>query len=201
MGTNYYAVIKAKNDLRDKLVELITNDDAADYDTIVNTACELYGDAVFDSGKKCLVGAKIHLGKKAHGWKFLWEHHLYTVNNGHVEETEIEPGHTIIKYVAEPKTLYSLYGDLTKDNIRLFLMRDDIDIYNEYRELQNKEEFIEWAFNTEGVDSLTCGRLREPKPVYDEWREPIIMGGYQIKLGATDFYSDGLRFAAFRDFS
>jgi len=200
MGTNYYAVIKAKNELRDKLIELIANGDTADYDTIVNMANELYGESVFNYGEKCLIGAKIHLGRKSYGWKFLWEHHLYTVDNGHVEETEVEPGHTIIKYVEEPKTLYSLYGDLTKDNIRSFLMRDNVDIYNEYGELQNKEEFIEWSFNTEGVDSLTCGKLREQKPLADEWREPIIMGGYQIEPGATDFYSDGLRFAAFRDF-
>ena len=203
MGTNYYARIKADKEKRDELVELITREDTAYYDRIVELANELYGDAFFVNSEQSLIGSVIHIGKKSYGWKFLWEHHLYIVKNGHIEERDIGKGRIKIEYVDDPDTLYSLYGKLSKKNIREFIMREDIDIYDEYGELQNKEEFIEWAFNTDGLDSITSQeRKRETVYQNEEWLEPIKMAGYEkkVKKNATDFYCDGLRFALFRDF-
>ena len=207
MGTNYYAKIRADKKKEKELIELITNGNTADYDKIVELTNELYGEAVFVNSKGCLVGSVIHIGKKSRGWKFLWEHHLYVVKNGHVEEEETQPGHSVLKYVEEPDTLYSLYGKLTKENIRKFIMREDIDIYDEYGELLDKNEFLEIAFSQDGLDSITARKEMSEKerrrPVYqaDEWLEPINMAGYKVRKNATDFSpNNGLRFAIFRDF-
>jgi hypothetical protein len=203
MGTNYYIRRKVDEEKRKELIQLITENDLSNSEKIKYLSEELYGKAEFINSEESLVGCEIHIGKKSRGWKFLWEHHLYEVRHGHIVEKEVNPGHKLIRYVEDPSTLYSLYGDLTKESIRKFVMDDDNELFDECGERCNKEAFLDMAFNSEGLDSKEYEKECPPRRRYvndDDTMKPLKMAGLKISNKDSDFYSDGLRFSVHHDF-
>jgi hypothetical protein len=64
MGTNFYARIIPSEKAKQELIDAINDDQ---YDVIEDLASELYGARNEYTG----IGARIHLGKRSGGWKFL----------------------------------------------------------------------------------------------------------------------------------
>lgn len=197
MGTNYYARIIPKEEDIKKLHELI---DLNDFRAIREKTCELYERFGPYSADAEPTGY-IHLGKRSGGWKFLWNPNLYTIRNGHY--SEIEPNHFI--YVIDPDTAYYLYP-LTKEGIKSFIDREDIEIFNEYNEKEDKEEFFEMALNwdKESWDSDSYHLAFPDEKVWNcknEYTDFLESLGYKLSKNKSDFYSDGLRFAGFTEFS
>ena len=196
MGMNYYARIIPKEEDIKKLHELI---DLNDFTAIRKKTCDLY-----ESFRPYSMDAKptgiIHLGKRSAGWKFLWNPNLYEIRNGHMKE--VEPGH--FKYIPDPDTPYYLYP-LTKEGIKSFIDREDIEIFNEYDEKLDKDEFFNEALSwgKEDLDSDSY-HLKYPnekdwicKNEYTDFLENL---GYKLSKNKSDFYSDGLRFSTSTDF-
>lgn len=185
MGTNYYARIIPKEKDKETLKKAIDNND---YNTITKLYNELYGELNEYNHK----GGEIHLGKASYGWKFLWNSNIHKYYD---DEYDINGNFiSVCKY-------WKPY-ELTKDGIREFIMRDDVEIYDEYGDLEDKEEFINYAFNKEGLDGYKY-HLEHPDEIV--WRDsedtlkPFRDLGYSPEYG--NFYSDGLRFSTSINFS
>jgi hypothetical protein len=196
MGTNYYARIIPKEEDIKKLHELINLND---FKAIREKTYELYERFEPYSADAEPTGY-IHLGKRSGGWKFLWNPNLYTIRNGHY--SEIEPNHFI--YVIDPDTAYYLYP-LTKEGIKSFIDREDIEIFNEYNEKEDKEEFFKMALNwdKESWDSDSYHLAFPDEKVWNcknEYTDFLESLGYKLSKDKSDFYSDDLRFATSTDF-
>lgn len=186
MGTNYYARIIPREEDKQTLKEAI---DANDYSTIESMVKEMYS-SLDEYTRK---GGEIHLGKSSCGWKFLWNSNLHEYCDG---------------YFGQDKHFMPIYKqwspyELTKEGITKFVMRPDVEIYDEYGELLNKEEFLNYAFNKEGIDAEEYNT----NPKYDagwcfeeseETLRKFTSLGFNPKYG--EFYSDGLRFSTSIDF-
>ena len=97
---------------------------------------------------------------------------------------------------------YRLRYPLTKQGITDYIMRDDIVVINEYGEVQDKEEFLDMAFNwfPDGLDSSTSGSNNYW--CFTKEQEPFKELGFTFSNDfQSDFISDGLRFSIFDDFS
>ena len=207
MSTNYYARILPAKEQRK---ELHTAIDANDFHLIKQLTAELYGRLEKSYDNDELIGGEVHLGKRAGGWKFLWNPNVYVVRHGHSEKDTCN--HYI--WVEEPSTPLYLYP-LTKQGIHDFIFREDVLIYDEYGELQDKEEFwnmaLLWGYekDDEGWDGACyeayerkTNRNYTPYPVLGELTDLLKAEGYKFtSYTNSDFYSDGLRFAGFTDFS
>lgn len=175
MGTNYYARIIPSEKDKQKLIDAINNNK---FDVIEDIASEMYGGRDRYTGK----GSVIHLGKRAGGWKFLWNPNVVKVWDNDVHEYT-------------PNYVYPL----TKEGITNFVMREDVIITDEYGEVQNSKEFLEMAFNwcKDGLD----GKEYQTNPKYkaghcypDKERDEFWRNlGYNPEY--YNFYSDGLRFS------
>ena len=148
-----------------------------------------------------IIGGEVHLGKLSHGWKFLWNPNVFVIRQGHLEDTP-----TGRKYVPDPSIPKYLYP-LTKQGLHDFIFREDVLVYDEYGERQDKEEFwkfaLEWGQPNEWD---AAGYEKEYKehiyPVTGELTDLLRQEGYEFtSYSNSDFYSDGLRFAGFTDFS
>ena len=215
MGTNFYARIIPTKKRKDELKQLIDTDNFSEIETEIS---KTYGRFSVDySGE--LSGGEVHIGKRSAGWKFLWNPNIYIVRHGHCEWEEVEPGHKVSHWIEDPDTYYYLYP-LTKEGIKKFIDREDVRIFDEYGEEQDKEEFFEMAVNwTTWKDK--DGQVSEAwdGKSYEEWEKKnnpnrriykcsgeyvdmLIKEGYEPNnLSLSDFYSDGLRFATTNDFS
>lgn len=206
MGTNYYAHIIPTRERRDEIKRLV---DENDFDKLKDLVHETYG----KRDKYNVNGGTVHLGKKSGGWKFLWDTNQFIVDEGeyNIKEKEWIP----------KKVLHKAY-DLTKQSIMDFCRRQDVEIYNEYREKLTPEEFFEEAFDDDSLwygepklDSLMYYQKLDEKGCNDDtdayymyrsnnketqmkWEE---LGFKFEKPWQSDFYSDGLRFSIFEDFS
>ena len=194
MGTNYYLHIIPTKERKKELYDAI---EANDFHLIRQLTNEMYGELekTYDNE---LIGGEVHLGKSSCGWKFLWNPNVYVVRNGHMESVN-----GTRKYIPDPNTPLYLYP-LTKQGLHDFIFREDILVYDEYEKLQDKEEFWQMALKKEGWDA--AGYEQEyPKhiyPVTGELTDLLKAEGYQFTSRSnSDFYSDGLRFAGFTDFS
>lgn len=181
MGTNFYARIIPSEKAKQELIEAINNDQ---YNIIEDLASELYGSRNEYSG----LGSVIHLGKRSGGWKFLWNPNIVKV----WDSDACEYAHNYVY-------------PLTREGITNFVMREDVEIKDEYGEVQDPAKFLEMAFNwcKDGLD----GKKYYDNPKYDAgtyypdherdnfWRSL----GY--KPECYDFYSDGLRFSTSVSFS
>lgn len=181
MGTNYYARIIPREEDKQSLKEAIDNND---YDTILNLTTELY-DKLNEFTHK---GGEIHLGKSSCGWKFLWNSniHYYSVWEKHT---------TIMKH--------SMPYELTKSGITKFVMRDDVKIYDEYGDLQDKTRFLTFAFNKEGIDGKEYYTNPEYNATYYLYESEKDLKKYTslgFKPEYGEFYSDGLRFSTSIEF-
>lgn len=210
MGTNFYARIIPSKERKKQIKEAIDKNDFTTIKTLVN---ETYSSPNYtyneDGG---FVGGEIHLGKHSAGWKFLWNPNWYKLVKGHTEEQEI-PGGKKYHWVQDGFDVFKYY-DLTKKSIKEFIDREDVVIYDEYDEKQDKDEFfkmaIEWGYDkeNEGWDGETYEKWEtEQNPNYTpyvhetEYSKFLEECGFKLNKYKTDFYSDGIRFAAFNEFS
>lgn len=202
METNYYARILPTKERKEEIKKAIDSDDFKKISDLIYETYDAhqYAYEFEDFG----VQGVIHLGKSSGGWKFLWNPNVYVKRNGHTEKEEVEPGHTIYRFVKEPDSLVYLYP-LTKEGIREFISKDNVEIFDEYNEKQDKEEFLGFAFNKEGIDSKTYYEKYPKERSYSCSSELITLlekeGIDFISNSRSDFYSDGLRFATCTEFS
>lgn len=213
MGTNFYLRIIPSKERKKELIDAVERND---FREINRLSQELYG----SFSKWDHVGGEIHLGKRSGGWKFLWNPNWYEEKHGHTEWEEVEKGCSIGHFVAEPSTVFKFY-DLTKKSIKKFIDREDVEIYDEYGEKQDKDEFFNEAVNWTTWTDPKTGKEREAwdGESYEEWEKEnnpfrrtydysdseyckfLKEQGFKINKYGTDFYSDGLRFSTSTEFS
>lgn len=197
MGTNYYARIIPSKERKKELNNAI---EANDFHLIKQLIAEMYGRLEKSYDNDALIGGEVHLGKASVGWKFLWDPNVYVVRKGHMEDVN---GQRI--YIPDPDTPLYLYP-LTKQGLHDFIFREDVLIYDEYEELQDKKVFWEMALELgqAGWDAVDYEKNnpRHIYPVTGELTDLLEAEGYKFtSFSNSDFYSDGLRFAGYVDFS
>lgn len=193
MGTNYY--IKQKPLIQDvnlltSLIKDTLDNQNVDYQEIKDLVSELYDERTPFN----LNGRVIHLGKNSAGWKFLWNPNI----------VEIPKSNYVNGKFVVVSPIYDKVYELTKESIREFVMRPGNILVDEYGDIQDKEEFLEWAFNKEGLDSESYAEKYNDEPRYPEterqkmWKD---LGFTFNSIYQHDFYSDGLRFSTSVEFS
>ena len=200
MSTNYYARILPSKERKKELHDAI---EANDFSLISKLKTEMYDSIQLDDDKES-IGGEVHLGKRAGGWKFLWNPNVFVIRKGHIVEDRFVPDPSIPKY----------FYPLTKQGLHDFIFREDVLIYDEYDELQDKEEFwkmaLDWGYEKEdeGWDAASYEEYEREHsnytqyPVTGELTDLLRQEGYKFtSCTNSDFYSDGLRFAGFTDFS
>jgi hypothetical protein len=206
MGTNYYAHITPSKQRKMKLHHAI---DLNDFDLIKTLVDGMYGKIEMNWETQEITGGVVHLGKRSARWKFIWNPNIYVIRHGHLEDKNGQR-----KWVEEPNTGKYIYP-LTKQGLHDFIFREDVLIYDEYHELQDKEEFwkmaLEWGYNKDNVGwdaaSYEAHEMQENKnyrsyPVTGELTDFLKSEGYEFTSWTnSDFYSDGLRFSGYVDFS
>lgn len=212
MGTNFYARIIPTKERKKELHDAIDENNISRVQTLVH---EMYDSIYMDYGNDEIKGGCIHLGKRSGGWKFLWNPNIFQVRNGHTEYTDNGDGSRTGHWIKEPDTAKYVYP-LTKEGIKAFIDQEDVEIYDEYGELQDKEEFWNMALN------WTTWKDHKTNQVVEAWDSdsynkeyPSVMSrfsckneytdflenlGYKLSKYKSDFYSDGLRFATNTDF-
>ena len=201
MGCNYYAHIIPSKERKKELHDAI---EAGDFSLINKLKDEMYGSIQLDDNE--IIGGEVHLGKLSHGWKFLWNPNVFVIRQGHLEDSP-----TGRRYVPDPSIPKYLYP-LTKQGLHDFIFREDVLVYDEYGEKQDKEEFwkfaLEWG-QSDGWDAASYEKKYEREhgtytqfPVTGELTDLLRQEGYKFtSYSNSDFYSDGLRFAGFTEFS
>jgi hypothetical protein len=198
MSTNYYAHIipskKRKNELHDAI-------EANDFPLINKLTDEMYNPIRVEYGEDYIIGGIVHLGKRSGGWKFLWDPNVFVIRHGHSEKNK-----GTYKWVEEPSTPLYTYP-LTKKGLHDFIFRDNVLIYDECDELQDKEVFwdmaLKWGYENgnEGWDAASYEEKHTSYPVTGELTDLLKKEGYKFtSYSNSDFYSDSLRFAGFTDF-
>lgn len=198
MGTNYYARILPTKERKDELKKAIDNDEFTRVKSLVQ---ELYGKPFEDYFDPKIIGGEVHLGKVSAGWKFLWNPNLYEFRTGHLED--IEGGGK--KWVSDGFEVLKIY-DLTKESIKAFIDREDVVIYDEYGDKEDKEEFWNMALNwcLDGFDGESYSEkycLHDKYIHFSDYCRFLKECGYELNKYNMDFYSDGLRFSTTTDFS
>ena len=199
MGTNFYARIIPTKERKEKLKKLIDEDD---FSAIKEEVGAMY--ATID--QYCHEGGVVHIGKRSGGWKFLWNPNWYEEDNGHYDTDTKEwiPNPTIKKFY-----------DLNKASILEFLKRDDVRLFDEYGEEYDPEEFMNemkewdekpWVNGNPKLDGKMYSEVEKEEGntnMYDKYGDPH--ENMWKKLGFEpdnfNFYSDGMRFSTFTDFS
>lgn len=211
MGTNYYARILPSKKRKNEIKKAI---DDNDFYKIKHLIDQTYGRPYMDyDDTTTYCGGEIHLGKRSCGWKFLWNPNWYKMAKGHREEKVNDNGSKTIHWVDDGYDVFKYY-DLTKDSIKAFIDRDDVEIYNEYDEKQDKNEFYEMAMNwgygkdNEGWDGESYEewehkqnpnyRPQNYRTAYCDFLKEL---GFKLNKYNTDFYSDGMRFSTCTEFS
>ena len=200
MSTNYYARILPSKERKKELHDAIETDD---FSLISRLKTEMYDSIQLDDDNE-IIGGEVHLGKRAGGWKFLWNPNVFVIRKGHIVEDRFVPDPSIPKY----------FYPLTKQGLHDFIFREDVLIYDEYDELQDKEEFwkmaLDWGYEKEdeGWDAASYEEYEREHsnytqyPITGELTDLLKREGYKFtSYTNSDFYSDGLRFAGFTDFS
>ena len=206
MSTNYYAYILPSKQRKMKLHHAI---DLNDFNLITKLVDEMYGKIEENWETQEIIGGIVHLGKRAGGWKFLWNPNVFVIRHGHVEDKNGQR-----RWVEEPSTGKYLYP-LTKQGLHDFIFRKDVLVYDEYHELQDKDEFwqmaLSWGYgrDNEGWDAASYEAYERSQnknytsfAVTGELTDFLKSEGYEFTSWTnSDFYSDGLRFAGFVNFS
>ena len=198
MGTNYYCRIIPTKERKKELYDAIETNN---FHLIRQLTAEMYGRLEKSYDNDELIGGEVHLGKASGGWKFLWDPNVYVVRNGHMEDVS-----GTRRYIPDPDTPLYLYP-LTKQGLHDFIFRDDVLVYDEYEELQDKEDFwkMTLSWGQEGGWDAAGYEKEHPKhiyPVTGELTDLLKAEGFHFtSMSNSDFYSDGLRFAGFTDFS
>ena len=208
MGTNYYARIIPTEEQKNNLKKLINENN---FSEIRKTVSSLYS----TTERYCeedLLNGEVHLGKRSAGWKFLWNPNWYKKYKGHTELVEKEEGYERARWVSDGYDILKFY-DLTKKSIKEFIDRENIEIYDEYDEKQDKEEFwkmaISWGYEEgkEGWDSESYEQWEmknnpnyKPYDYETDYVKFIKECGFNVSKYNSDFMSDGMRFATTTDF-
>lgn len=211
MGSNYYARIIPTRERKEKIKQAIDNND---FDEIMSLVSMTYSTTNYYYGENggSFAGGEIHLGKRSGGWKFLWNPNWYKDLKGHAERTFDEKGNSSYTWVNDGFDVFKYY-DLTKKSLKEFIDREDVVIYDEYGEKQDKEEFwnmaLNWGYNEDdkGWDGESYEQWEmeqnpnyKPRDYANEYSRFIEECGFKVCKYHTDFYSDGLRFATSTDF-
>lgn len=209
MGTNFFARILPSRERKKQIKNAIDKNDFREIQRLINIT---YSSPEYDSEEGKYYGGEIHLGKRSGGWKFLWNPNLYKLTKGHTEEHKNPDGSISVNWVNDGYDVFKYYN-LTKKSIKKFIDKKNVEIYDEYGEKQNKEEFwkmaLEWGYEKDdtGWDSDS----------YEEWEKTqnpyrrIYVGrtdyinfleelGYKLSKYKYDFYSNNLRFATTTEF-
>lgn len=198
MGTNFYARIIPSKERREHLKSLI---DTNDFTKIKSEVESMYGNLDYDFNYDSYTGGEIHLGKRSAGWKFLWNLNWRIKRNGHMED-----GH----YIQDPDTLEKVFYDATKESLYKFIMRDDVEVWDEYKGKQDKDEFWNMAINwttwngEEAWDSDSYYREHPEERMLiidNELVKYLVLENYPLSKSRSDFYSDGLRWSTSNKFS
>lgn len=198
MGTNYYAHIIPSKKRKKELTDAIKADN---FDLVKKLTWEMYGPIEMDWDSNEITGGVVHLGKEAGRWKFLWNPNVFVIRQGHLED-----GPTGRQYVPDP-SIPKYFYPLTQQGLHDFIFREDVLVYDEYGEEQDKKKFwkdtLEWG-QSDGWDA--AGYEKEYKehiyPITGELTDLLKQEGYKFTSPSnSDFYSDGLRFAGFTEFS
>ena len=199
MSCNYYTHIIPSKKRKKELYDAI---EANDFHLINKLTDEMYNPIRVEYGEDYIIGGVVHLGKRSNGWKFLWNPNVFVIRHGHLED--INGRRT---YIPDPDTALYVYP-LTKKGLHDFIFREDVMVYDEYGELQDKEEFwkmaLEWGYEkgNEGWDAASYEKGHTSYPVTGELTDLLKREGYKFtSCTNSDFYSDGLRFAGFTEFS
>lgn len=207
MGTNYYAYILPSEERKSEIKKAIDNNS---FNEIRHLVEDTYDTPHY--GEDTYAGGKVHLGKRSSGWKFLWNPNWYKISKGHCDWIENEDGSKTGRWHDDGFDVFKYY-DLTKEAIKDFVMRDDVVIYNEYDEKQDKGEFLSMAFSwgyakeRPGLDSETYYKEEKEKGHYvspttsNSQTQFLKDCGFTLSFTGNDFYSDGLRFSTCNEFS
>jgi len=191
MSTTYYIRrLSIVNENKDKIKELIDKSVNGEYfKEILNLVNKTYG--TMDKYDRDLNVIKI--GHRAGGWKFLWVPNCWEEDEGHYNKE-------LKEWV--PNIVFKQMYDLTKEGLTNFIMDPDNVVVDEYGEVQDKNEFIEMAFNwnVDGIDM--DDHIKNNPNLYkcdmSKDQEMWKRHGYEFKSIYSDaFYSDGLRFCIF----
>lgn len=204
MGTNYYARIIPSKSKKEHLKKLIDEDDF--YGIAAEVEIMYKSFRPYDMNDEPI--GEIHLGKASGGWKFLWSPNVYVIRNGHYDTK-----HNI--YIEDPDTAYYTYP-LTKKGIKAFIDREDVEVYDEYGDKQDKDEFFKMALEwttwkndktgkvEEAWDSESYHREHPNESIWicnSELTRLLEKEGFELsKVNKSDFYSDGLLFSTSNDF-
>ena len=209
MGTNFYARIIPTKKRKEELKKMIDDNDFNAVKKAVNTMYETFEPQETTDEPTGV----LHLGKRSAGWKFLWNPNVYLIRQGYCVREKNDGGGETVKWIDKPYTAYYVYP-LTQAGIKAFIDRDDVEIYDEYNEKQDKNEFFNMAVNwttwkgEEAWDSKTYAEWERSKnPNYREYPSSgayidlLKSEGFEmISTSNHDFYSDGLRFATNTEF-
>lgn len=199
MSTGYFLRRKPDKAKLEYLTELMLKDETMqNIDDVSKLYDELYGEMRFSNEKNCLIGCELYIGRDTPGWKFLWKPHVYARINFHLEREKTETGERCYPVYDEP-TYYCFYDKLTRQNVVDKVMDDVYVLYDEYNKIQDKQEFLDKALNTQGWDDESYfNEHPEGHRYYDMDRYTMLSkAGYDVEYGHGDFYSDGLRFAVY----
>ena len=201
MGCNYYAHIIPSKERKKELHDAI---EADDFSLISRLKTEMYDSIQLDDDNE-IIGGKVHLGKLSRGWKFLWNPNVFTIRQGHLED--IPTGRRYVPDPSIPKYFYPL----TKQGLHDFIFREDVLVYDEYGEKQDKEEFWKDALEWGQPDEWDAASYEKYEREHDTYTHYPITGeltdllkqeGYKFtSYSNSDFYLDGLRFAGYTEFS
>lgn len=194
MATNYYAQITPTLERKRELVDLILVE--KNYNRIISEIMRTFGLYYVDiSGEPKADGGVVHLGRmdKPKG-RFLWNPNVYIFNalksryDGafEVQYTEIV-SHMLYK--------------LDKASIETFIRRPDINLFTEYGEWVDKDEFLKMAFEFDDWDEEETERNFELQYPEEELKKELKKLGYNIRENSSIFYNDGLMFLASQNFS
>ena len=211
MGTNYYARILPSKERKEEIKKAI---DDNDFNKIKNLIDETYGRPYYDISENSFSGGEIHLGKRSCGWKFLWNPNWYKIPKRHLEKKYNYKGtHCYYNFVNDGYDIFSYY-DLTKASIKEFIDREDVEIYDEYGEKQDKEKFYDMAINwgydkdNEGFDGDSYEEFEKkqdqnytPMNHENDYCRFIKECGFNPNKYNSDFYNDGMRFSTCTEFS
>lgn len=206
MSTNFYARIKPSKEAKEALKGAI---DIDFYKAIEDLYKEMYGSLEYDYADEMFKGGYVHLGKRSCGWKFLWNPNIAVKHNGHMETIKHSDGSEERAYKVDPSELVYFYP-LTKKGIKSFIDNKNVEIYDEYGDKQDKEEFwnmaLKWGFEKEDkgwdADGYEKEYPNESRFVCDsELIRVLRSSGYKFTSSTnSDFYSDGLRFSTSTEF-
>jgi hypothetical protein len=197
MGTNYYARIIPSKERKKELHDAI---EANDFSLISRLKTEMYDPIQLDYDNN-IIGGEVHLGKLSRGWKFLWNPNVFVIRQGHLEDSP-----TGRRYVPDP-SIPKYFYPLTKKGLHDFIFRGDVVVFDEYGEKQGKKKFwkiaLEWG-QPDGWDAAGYEEKYKEHiyPVTGELTDLLRQEGYKFtSFSNSDFYSDGLRFATYTEFS